>query len=357
MTLTIMTRIDIGSDVQAREMVVNSSQSSSDILQRICLDFGFPRADICQLYFDHSQGLFSIPLYGFEIPYIIQSSYSKSSMQVEVNEPTDAGNADQKVNSMNCFFTVRLKNDSTHVSTRRRENYACHVVYEWRKRTKRTNHSNDKQVTAGGKFFGRPLSDMSKDDYLLHHVERLFSHLLNEGVKMPGIFRKPPKQSTLQEIKTMLSTGVEVFFEYFSPCVSASVLKEFLRSLPESAICGKNQGEWLHICSENFGTKRLEKVKRLLSRLPDSNTLFLEYLMYLCICVVENSEINQMDSHSLSICLGPSLFQSSKLVSTAEDLQARKVAEATEFIINNARNLFDISFVARHHYKHQLSCN
>ncbi|CDW56480.1 RhoGAP domain containing protein [Trichuris trichiura] len=245
--------------------------------------------------------------------------------------------------------------DLTNVSPRRRENYTCHAVYEWRRKKKRTNHSNDKQVTAGGKFFGRPLSDMSKDDYLLHHIEvlyyhprvglgaychhistfkRLFSHLLNEGIKMPGIFRKPPKQSTFQEIKTMLSTGVEVFFEYFSPCVSASVLKEFLRSLPESAICGKNQGEWLNICSENLGTKRLEKVKRLLSRLPDCNTLFLEYLMYLCICVVENSGINQMDSHSLSICLGPSLFQSSKLVSTAEDLQARKVAETTEFIIN-----------------------
>uniref|UniRef100_A0A5S6Q826 Rho-GAP domain-containing protein n=1 Tax=Trichuris muris TaxID=70415 RepID=A0A5S6Q826_TRIMR len=356
-TLSIMTRIHFGNDFQPREMVVSNAQTSSDILQKICNDFGCPKTDICQLYFDHSQGLFSMPLYGFEIPYVIQASYAKSNIQVDADEQAETGNSDQKAANMNCFFAVKLKNGSTPVNCRRRENYACHMVYEWRKKTRRANNSTDKEAPTGAKFFGRPLSDMSKDDYLLRHIERLFSHLLSEGVKMPGIFRKPPKQSTFQEIKNMLSNGSEVLFEYFSPCVSASVLKEFLRRLPESAICGKSRAEWLTICTGNASSKRLEKAKRLLSRLPDSNTLFLEYLMYLCQRIVENSDINQMDSHSLSICLGPSLFQSSKLDSTAEDLQARKVAEITEFIIKNAASLFDTSFVIKNHHKNQLSCD
>lgn len=42
---------------------------------------------------------------------------------------------------------------------------------------------------------------------------------------MEGIFRKPPKNSTLRELKEKLDAGCEIELEGVSPSVSASLLK------------------------------------------------------------------------------------------------------------------------------------
>lgn len=53
----------------------------------------------------------------------------------------------------------------------------------------------------------------------------MLGHIYREGGLVEGIFRKPPKQSTVKALKALLDDGKPVDFEEIYPLVTASLLK------------------------------------------------------------------------------------------------------------------------------------
>lgn len=94
----------------------------------------------------------------------------------------------------------------------------------------------------------------------------MLSHLYTDGATTDGVFRKPPKQSAVRQLRERLDRGERVPFTSgcvdITPLVSASLLKEFLRNIPNKLLVNELYKEWMAVSPMTDAGVKCETTKK-----------------------------------------------------------------------------------------------
>ncbi|KAF1769782.1 hypothetical protein GCK72_001599 [Caenorhabditis remanei] len=176
-------------------------------------------------------------------------------------------------------------------------------------------------------IFGKELNGPTPPQPIMTIVD----HLRMDGFDAEGIFRKSPKQSTFKELKSELDKGVVPDFHKYNTHVLASILKEYLRSIPGKILLSGNYELWMReISDESVFERKITSCRALLSHLPTSHSILLANVLKL-LNKISNSPTSKMNASSLSVCLAPSFLESPDPMEGG-----KKIPPLVEFLISNA---------------------
>lgn len=176
-------------------------------------------------------------------------------------------------------------------------------------------------------IFGKELNGPTPPQPIMTIVD----HLRMDGFDAEGIFRKSPKQSTFKELKCELDKGVVPDFHKYNTHVLASILKEYLRSIPGKILLSGNYELWMReIADERDVDKKIVSCRALLSHLPTSHSILLANVLKL-LNKISNSPTSKMNASSLSVCLAPSFLESPDPMEGG-----KKIPPLVEFLISHA---------------------
>ncbi|KAL5475627.1 hypothetical protein EMCRGX_G025469 [Ephydatia muelleri] len=170
-------------------------------------------------------------------------------------------------------------------------------------------------------------------------METCISYLKNHGgLDKVGIFRRSPSALVVQEIKARFNDGQVVnLADYNDPHIAATLLKLFLRELPEPLVtmvtCERIR-ELKGLSTE----AKLQMCQAIVSALPPLNREILHYLFLFVKDVVSRSELNKMTEMNMAIVLGPNLIWSSE-VTTLSDIE--HINSFTYFLIKHTDTIFN----------------
>uniref|UniRef100_A0A8R1DZB2 Rho-GAP domain-containing protein n=1 Tax=Caenorhabditis japonica TaxID=281687 RepID=A0A8R1DZB2_CAEJA len=176
-------------------------------------------------------------------------------------------------------------------------------------------------------IFGKELNGPTPPQPIMTIVD----HLRMDGFDAEGIFRKSPKQSTFKELKSELDKGIVPDFHKYNTHVLASILKEYLRSIPGKILLSGNYELWMReVADEVDQERKLNSCRALLSHLPTSHAILLANVLKL-LNKISNSPTSKMNSSSLSVCLAPSFLESPDPMEGG-----KKIPPLVEFLVSNA---------------------
>ena len=155
----------------------------------------------------------------------------------------------------------------------------------------------------------------SKKILLPQLVEKCVEKLEEEeSLTEEGIFRISTGKDDLEMFKELINRNGNYNLKRETPHLATSLLRNFLRDLPESLISLSAQKEWLNFAEILKNNPKIhlddavDNFTRLLGLLPPFNQNILKSISLLLLKVFKNSNSNKMNEKSISICLGPNLL-------------------------------------------------
>jgi hypothetical protein len=82
-----------------------------------------------------------------------------------------------------------------------------------------------------------------------------------KGPFMQGIFRKSANARQVRELRDKLDAGVEVTWEHVPVLVTAALLKDFLRSLPDPLLTSTLYPQWRAAVEASHLNTKLYRLK------------------------------------------------------------------------------------------------
>ncbi|WKX95281.1 hypothetical protein Q1695_012046 [Nippostrongylus brasiliensis] len=179
-------------------------------------------------------------------------------------------------------------------------------------------------------------------------IESTIHELQKRGMRVKGIYRTCGVKSKIEEICEAFercSSDENVDLEHVHPMNLASVVKLYLRKLPEPLMTYELYNEWIRFgvkCSEEPEESHLEELKRLTRRLPMCNYETLKHLMLHLNRVTWFQESNLMGPSNLSTVVAPSLVwqPSTSADHTAAIIDAQHANRTVQCFITHAFAIF-----------------
>uniref|UniRef100_A0A672KE90 Family with sequence similarity 13 member A n=1 Tax=Sinocyclocheilus grahami TaxID=75366 RepID=A0A672KE90_SINGR len=172
-------------------------------------------------------------------------------------------------------------------------------------------------ATAGKKIFGVSLLELRGlglvKDGVPVVVRSMVEYLEKHGLHLEGLFRVNGSVRTVDNLRQRFDGGEEVdLHQDADACAVASLLKRFLRDLPEglihpsihSPLIQLYQGESDDFCKD---------VRELLLQLPDIHYSLLHYLCHFLSQVEQEHTHNRMTATNLATVFGPNVFHNHRL--------------------------------------------
>ncbi|XP_040440248.1 rho GTPase-activating protein 20 isoform X2 [Falco naumanni] len=194
---------------------------------------------------------------------------------------------------------------------------------------------------APGKLFGLLLTAICEDDNLPKPLLDMLSLLYQEGPSTEGIFRRSGSAKTCKELKEKLDSGAEVDLACESIFVTASLFKDFLRSIPGSILSSQLCDKWVSVMDQGNNEEKIKSIQRLIEQLPRANVVLLRYIFGVLHGIERRSEENQMNAFNLAICIAPSLLWPP--VSSTPDIESeftKKISSLVQFLTENCCRIF-----------------
>ncbi|XP_037070701.1 uncharacterized protein LOC119091895 isoform X2 [Pollicipes pollicipes] len=195
--------------------------------------------------------------------------------------------------------------------------------------------------------FGFPLDQVCKKD-IPGPLLVLILKLNKEAPYKKDVFRAPGHQGNMKKLVHFLQNGRLVNLDNFSIYTIASVLKKFLRKIPDGIFGLENEQRLFQIVELDDPEKQRDEVHRLITLLPVHSQRLLVLLFGTFRVIATNAERARtgMTSEALGVSVAPSFFQScvsDGREARREDVQRFKVAmRIMKFLIDNfgVSNLF-----------------
>nr|CAD7408362.1 unnamed protein product [Timema cristinae] len=195
--------------------------------------------------------------------------------------------------------------------------------------------------------FGVPLDEVCKQD-IPGPLLVLVLKLNKEAPFKKDVFRAPGHQGNMKKLIHFLQAGRLVNIDNFSVYTIASVLKKFLRKLPEGIFGREGEQALFTIIGLESMEEQRDQIHRLITSLPMHTQRLLVLLFGTFRVIAMNSERARtgMTSEALGVSVAPSFFQScvsDGKTAKMEDVMRFKVAtKIMKFLIDNfgVSNLF-----------------
>lgn len=166
------------------------------------------------------------------------------------------------------------------------------------------------------------------------------------GLHSEGIYRKsggtsqmqqleqafenvPDNELTSEELENALSQDVHVV---------SSVLKRYLRRLPEPVITHGLYDQFISCSLIKRPERKLEKIRGIVAQLPKQHRLTLHLLAKHLNLISQYLEVNYMNLHNLAIVFAPSLVRDVTGEREISDMVFKN--DVTEFLVSNYRAIF-----------------
>ncbi|TKR77120.1 hypothetical protein L596_018149 [Steinernema carpocapsae] len=165
------------------------------------------------------------------------------------------------------------------------------------------------------------------------------------GMETVGIYRIPGNTAAVNALKETLTQGFQTVAittdaRWRDVNVVSSLLKMFLRNLPEPLLTDKLYPFFIDANRIASHHNRLHKIRNLLRKLPDEHYATLKYLMEHFRSVVSHSAVNKMEVRNMALMFGPSIVRPS------DDTMATLVTHMSDQcrLIESFINYFDWMF-------------
>ncbi|KHN79438.1 Rho GTPase-activating protein 44 [Toxocara canis] len=162
-------------------------------------------------------------------------------------------------------------------------------------------------------------------------LEVCCSALKRYGFNEKGLFRVNGNNNRIRRMKAAFDAhqicgATNELSEYVSdPHSICSVLKCYLRELPEPLMTHELHSEWVHVARMDPESRR-EAIYKLLPHLPEANRLNLAYLIRFLQLMLEYEDQTMMSVGNLSIVFGPNLIDGGT-GSESENMLGSKLVE------------------------------
>ncbi|XP_060525524.1 unconventional myosin-IXa-like isoform X2 [Cylas formicarius] len=172
------------------------------------------------------------------------------------------------------------------------------------------------------RVFGVALVTLVTEEHKIPFVvERLMYTIELRGLYIEGIYRKSGVSSKIKELKTEMDENPEnCDFEKYQVHVLASVLKSFLREMPEPLLTFEYYDNFITAANLDNETDRITTLYDILKKLPSPNYDLMERLIFHLARVALHEETNRMSSSSLAIVFAPCVLRTNKRMAAQESL-------------------------------------
>ena len=140
-------------------------------------------------------------------------------------------------------------------------------------------------------------------------VRLCIDHVEQTGLMLEGIYRSSGVKSKVNKLRAAFNsrTCAGVNLHDFEPAVVASVLKLYLRELPEPVLTDVLMPKFEEISTASNPQKRIEGMKQLIASLPECNRALLTWIFIHMGHVIERERFNKMTLQNVSIVLSPTM--------------------------------------------------
>ena len=162
------------------------------------------------------------------------------------------------------------------------------------------------------RIFGVNIETLCKreDTLVPNIIIRICDHITQSGIETEELFRVNGNSRLIHEMRTSFNEAGDA--ELNNIHASASLLKQFLRELPEPVVPISHQENLIetkvrHSTDDSF--EIIHTLKRIIGEVPERRKETLKYLLEFMLRISGKSEFNKMTSSNLAVVFGPSLFR------------------------------------------------
>ncbi|XP_026972711.1 protein FAM13A isoform X1 [Sagmatias obliquidens] len=207
---------------------------------------------------------------------------------------------------------------------------------------------NEQRNSTYTKLFGVSLQDLHQQGLTENGVPaivgRLVEYLTMHGLTQEGLFRVNGNVRVVEQLRWKFESGVPVELGRDGDvCAAASLLKLFLRELPERVITSALQPRFIQLFQDDRNDAQESSLRALIKELPDTHYCLLKYLCQFLTKVAKHHGQNRMNVHNLATVFGPNCFHVSPGLEgmKEQDLCNKIMAK----ILENYNTLFEVEYV------------
>ncbi|GBL72419.1 RalA-binding protein 1 [Araneus ventricosus] len=171
--------------------------------------------------------------------------------------------------------------------------------------------SIDQEVKEDKPIFGVPLAiaveiSKSHDGIELPVVVReCIDYIEEHGLACEGIYKISGLKSKVRKLKDQYNRREKVYLYEHEPHIVASLLKQFLRDLPEPILTAPLASKFEEAAALKNEQKKVETLQKLVNELPNCNRLLLSWIFIHMKHVMALERRNKMNLQNVSIVLSP----------------------------------------------------
>uniref|UniRef100_A0A8C1EUX9 RalA binding protein 1 n=1 Tax=Cyprinus carpio carpio TaxID=630221 RepID=A0A8C1EUX9_CYPCA len=196
---------------------------------------------------------------------------------------------------------------------------AADVVKQWKEKKKKKKPSAEPEpivtetVMTFRPIFGAPLAEAVRRTALYDGIQlpaifrECVDYIESYGMKCEGIYRVSGMKSKVDELKAAYDREECPCLEEYDPHTVASLLKQFLRELPDNLLCKELAQRFEEACGRPSEAEKLQEFQRLLGEVPAGSRLLLAWLITHMDHVIARETDTKMNIQNISIVLNPTV--------------------------------------------------
>ncbi|XP_040026454.2 ralA-binding protein 1 [Gasterosteus aculeatus] len=195
---------------------------------------------------------------------------------------------------------------------------AADVVKQWKEKKKKKKPTTEVEpvpveIPTFRPIFGAPLTEAVKRTALYDGIQlpavfrECVDYIESYGMKCEGIYRVSGMKSKVDELKAAYDREECPCLEEYDPHTVASLLKQYLRELPENLLGRDLALRFEDACGRQVEAEKMAEFQRLLAEVPLQSRLLLTWLVTHMDHVITREADTKMNIQNISIVLNPTI--------------------------------------------------
>ncbi|XP_017266400.1 ralA-binding protein 1 [Kryptolebias marmoratus] len=195
---------------------------------------------------------------------------------------------------------------------------AADVVKQWKEKKKKKKPATEAElvpveIPTIRPVFGAPLAEAVKRTALYDSIQlpavfrECVDYIENYGMKCEGIYRVSGMKSKVDELKAAYDREECPCLEEYDPHTVASLLKQYLRELPENLLGRDLAQRFEDACGRQAEAEKLAEFQKLLAEVSPECRLLLSWLVAHMDHVITREADTKMNIQNISIVLNPTI--------------------------------------------------
>uniref|UniRef100_A0A3P8WNM2 RalA binding protein 1 n=1 Tax=Cynoglossus semilaevis TaxID=244447 RepID=A0A3P8WNM2_CYNSE len=195
---------------------------------------------------------------------------------------------------------------------------AADVVKQWKEKKKKKKPTTEAEAVpveapTFRPIFGVSLAEAVKRTTLYDGIQlpaifrECVDYIENYGMKCEGIYRVSGMKSKVDELKAAYDREECPCLEEYDPHTVASLLKQYLRELPENLLGRDLAQRFEDACGRQVEAEKVTEFQKLLSEVSPDSRLLLSWLITHMNHVISKEADTKMNIQNISIVLNPTI--------------------------------------------------